>query len=270
MPDLSSAEYLNYLLEILPSLREVIQSSRQAGLASEVKADGSWVTIADRATEKKFRELIQARFKDHVVLGEEYGLDHKKSDWLWVIDPIDGTAEFRTGMPEWGTVIGLFKAGHPVTGLIDCSDLELVTYAAKGLGAWLDRAGEKSKIELPDIEEPESHKIRCGISPSFSFKRFGQDRSQLFHKLTDRFTNQRILHNCYIHNLVFSGALDLGIEWRVRLWDIASLQLITEEAGGKFVICEQYEFQGDQIYSVVFGRPALVDAALKEIHESGC
>ena len=53
MSDLSSAEFLNYLLEILPSLREVIQASRQTGLASEIKADGSWVTLADRATEKK-------------------------------------------------------------------------------------------------------------------------------------------------------------------------------------------------------------------------
>jgi histidinol-phosphatase len=266
MPSPSSAEYLAFLLDVLPLLRSEISAVRQSGLNSEVKSDGSWVTAADRATEKKFRELVAAKFPSHGVLGEEYGLLNPDADYRWVIDPIDGTAEFRAAMPEWGTVIGLFEKETPIAGLIDCFDLDLLSFAAKGAGAWLERDGVKQRIVLNDLpEELPAHKIRCGLSPLFSFQRFGTNRSEAFHQITESFTNQRMMHNCYIHNLVFSGALDLSIEWRVRLWDIASLQLITEEAGGKFVICEKYMFEGDEIYSVVYGRPALVDKALRII-----
>ena len=269
MPTLSPAEYLAFLLDVLPLLRSEILAVRQSGLNSEVKSDGSWVTAADRATEKKFRELVSEKFPTHGVLGEEYGLLNPDANHRWVIDPIDGTAEFRAAMPEWGTVIGLFDGESPVAGLIDCPDVDLLSFAAKGAGAWLERDGFKQRIALNDLpEEMPAKKIRCGLSPMFSFQRYGESRANLFHQLTETFTNQRMMHNCYIHNLVFTGALDLSIEWRVRLWDIASLQLITEEAGGKFVICEKYTFGEDEIYSVVYGRPALVDKALKVIDAS--
>lgn len=263
MSKIESSEYLAFLLDVLPQLRAEIQTVRLSGLNSEVKSDGSWVTAADRNTEKKFRQLVEAKYPNHAVLGEEFGLQNSEADFRWVIDPIDGTAEFRAGMPEWGTVVGLFNRQQPLAGLIDCSDLDLLVYAAADHGAWIDRDGIKQRVTLNDLPEVAPHKLRCGISPLFSFTRFGEDRRDQFRAFTERFPNQRIMHNCYIHNLVFAGALDLGIEWRVRLWDIASLQLITEEAGGKFVCCEKFNYQNDEIYSVIYGRPALVDAALQ-------
>src|ERR1043165_2065589 len=83
------------------------------------KADDSPVTIADRQAEERMRAILEAEGPDHGILGEEYGTVRVDAEWVWVLDPVDGTRAFITGMPIFGTLIGLCHRGRPVLGVID-------------------------------------------------------------------------------------------------------------------------------------------------------
>ncbi|KXV53856.1 histidinol phosphate phosphatase, partial [Gluconobacter japonicus] len=98
--------------------RTVIPHFRTS-LQADAKSDDSPVTVADRAAEKVMRTILEEALPDHAILGEESGMSGHKGDWLWVLDPIDGTRAFLTGRPTFGTLISLFHKGRPVLGLID-------------------------------------------------------------------------------------------------------------------------------------------------------
>jgi histidinol phosphatase-like enzyme (inositol monophosphatase family) len=87
-------------------------------LAVEIKEDASPVTAADRGAEELMRRMIAQRFPQHGIIGEEFGEERPDAEWVWVLDPIDGTKSFITGVPLWGTLIGLLHRGQPVLGAI--------------------------------------------------------------------------------------------------------------------------------------------------------
>ena len=101
----------------------------------ETKADASPVTIADRESEARMRELIEAAYPEHGILGEEHGLVRPEAEFVWVLDPIDGTKSFITGRPLFGTLIALLHRGAPVLGLIDQSILRERWVGLAGAGA---------------------------------------------------------------------------------------------------------------------------------------
>src|SRR3954470_8011328 len=101
----------------------------------ETKSNASPVTIADREAEAAMRDLIAAGYPGHGVLGEEYGSDRVDAEFVWVLDPIDGTKSFITGRPLFGTLIALTRAGRPVVGVIDMPALGERFAGAVGLGA---------------------------------------------------------------------------------------------------------------------------------------
>ena len=87
-------------------------------LAVEIKSDQSEVTAADRGAEELMRAAIARRFPDHGVIGEEFGTSNPGAEWVWVLDPIDGTKSFISGVPLWGTLIALLQNGQPLLGCI--------------------------------------------------------------------------------------------------------------------------------------------------------
>src|SRR3954452_24716475 len=97
----------------------VVRPFFRAGVAADLKADRSPVTIADRTAEQAMRAVLRERFPDHGVLGEEFGLDRPEARLRWVLDPIDGTRAFITGRPTFGTLIALFHDDRPIVGIID-------------------------------------------------------------------------------------------------------------------------------------------------------
>src|SRR5258708_7058826 len=97
----------------------VIRRYFRQKLAVDDKPDTSPVTIADREAETTMRALIEARFPAHGILGEEYGTVRGGADWIWVLDPVDGTKSFISGVPLFGTLIALLHEGRPVLGIID-------------------------------------------------------------------------------------------------------------------------------------------------------
>ena len=97
----------------------VVRPFFRAGLAADLKADRSPVTIADRTAEQAMRAVLSERFPEHGVLGEEFGLDRPQARLRWVLDPIDGTRAFITGRPTFGTLIALLDGDRPILGVID-------------------------------------------------------------------------------------------------------------------------------------------------------
>src|SRR5690606_32076837 len=98
------------------------------------------VTVADRAGEAAMRALIAARYPDHGIVGEEFGSQHADAEYVWVLDPIDGTRAFITGVPVWGILIGLTHNGRPLLGMVH-QPFTGERFAGNGERAWYRRAG---------------------------------------------------------------------------------------------------------------------------------
>ena len=117
--ELDLSAYRPFVAELARASAEFIKPFfGNPSTAVELKADDSPVTAADRGAEAVMRELITARFPDHGIIGEEHGNHHPDAEWVWVLDPIDGTKSFITGVPLWTTLIGLLHRGQPVLGAI--------------------------------------------------------------------------------------------------------------------------------------------------------
>ncbi len=114
--------------------------AQRATATMEIKADGSPVTTVDRAVEQVLRASIERHYPDHGILGEEYGAKNLDAEWVWVLDPIDGTRQFAGGLPTFGVLIALCRQGEPQIGAI-CQPMTGEVYLGiRGQGAWLNDA----------------------------------------------------------------------------------------------------------------------------------
>src|SRR3546814_4228789 len=116
----------------------IIRGHFRTGLTVDTKADASPVTAADRAVEKRLREMIEARWPEHGIAGEEYGLKTPDAEFVWSLDPIDGTKAFITGRPTFGTLICLVERKAPLLGVIDCPILNERWVGGPGLPTTLN------------------------------------------------------------------------------------------------------------------------------------
>lgn len=110
----------------------------EANATSEIKPDGSPVTSVDRAVEALLRQSIEGHCPSHGIVGEEYGNKDPDSEWVWVLDPIDGTKNFIAGLPTYGVLIALCREGQPVLGIIAQPKTHEIYLGITGLGAWLN------------------------------------------------------------------------------------------------------------------------------------
>ena len=119
MPPSELDRFLALASELADAAGSVIRPFFRQRLAVEDKSDLTPVTAADRAAELAMRGLIEDRFPDHGIVGEEFGRVREGAEFVWVLDPIDGTKSFISGVPLFGTLIALARAGHPILGVID-------------------------------------------------------------------------------------------------------------------------------------------------------
>ena len=243
-------------LSFSDTCREVIKAAASRGVDVHVKPDQSLVTNADVAAERAFRERVEQDFPGMGVLGEEFGHTRADSAWQWVIDPVDGTADFAHGLPIWGSIIGLFFHGEPVAGVIDHPDLDMRVHAAFGLGAY--RNGER--LSLSDFDPALDHgKARIGIPSRSNFVKRSADGA-VFDALASAYPDFRVFRSCLTHTYAATGQLDAALEWDVNLWDLAATQIVIEEAGGRYLRLRERMHPGTgMLYCAVFGRPALAD-----------
>lgn len=198
---------------------------------SSQKEDGTWVTEADWAVESQIRLRIARTFPDHNVLGEEEGLtaagggDPMPGAPTWVIDPIDGTNNFMAGIPIWATLVGLRIGDDSVVGVAHAPALNETYDGALGLGARMNGAS----ISVDGTDD-----LR---KATFSFADVGgfyeHDIGDLFENLSMRVYRSRGFGDFWGHMLVARGAAHIMIEPTLKVWDVAALQPIVSEAGGR-------------------------------------
>ena len=249
-------ELLDAALELADLCADTTASILGSGFEVSKKADASLVTTADVETERAFRRRVEERFPEMAVLGEELGDSGKDSDYRWVIDPIDGTAEFARHVPLYGCIIGLHYRGQPLVGVIDHRGMDLRCHAAYGLGAFAN--GERLRIE--DCTDDEAGAVaRIGLPSRASFLK-PSDSTAVFSAIAAVYPNFRAYHTCYAHTLAAMNGLDAAMEWLTPLWDLAATQILIEEAGGRFKWVKEAGIPGEtRYYSAVFGKPAVVD-----------
>ncbi|MFT5176719.1 MAG: fructose-1,6-bisphosphatase/inositol monophosphatase family enzyme [Gammaproteobacteria bacterium] len=254
------AELLQCAQDLADVLREAITETVGQGLTVAAKADQSVVTNADTAAEQAFRSAVISHYPVHGVRGEELPPLNPDAEFVWVVDPIDGTAEFAAGMPLWGTIIGLYYRDRPLVGVIDLPVLNLRACAAFGLGATIN--GESVSIEALS-DDAINGRERVGTPSRVNYAKH-EDGGAFFDKLCAVHPNIRVAHTCFTHVMTLSGALDAAIEWNAPLWDVAATRILIEEAGGKYMQLKAPKGQaigddGKPLHNVVFGRPGLVE-----------
>ncbi len=199
-------------------------------LRVETKPDLTPVSDADRAAEDSIRNILRRSRPRDAVIGEESG-QTGTGPRRWVIDPIDATKNYVRGVPVWATLIGLMDGDEVVAGVVTAPALGRRWWAAKGGGAWTGKSLTSAS--------------RCRVSgvtkladASFSYSGVGgwaeTGRLDGFLSLSQAVWRTRGFGDFWSHMLVAEGAVDASAEPDVSLWDLAALQVIVEEAGGRF------------------------------------
>jgi histidinol-phosphatase len=225
----------------------------------ETKADQSPVTEADRECEREIKRVLQAAYPDHGYYGEEYGREREAgSDYLWLIDPIDGTKSFVRGYPMFSTQIGLMHRGELVLGVSSARQFGETAWARKGGGAFLDGAA----LRVGDVHEVERASISFG-----NLKTLASDERWLkLARLVRRSWKTRGYGDFYHYHLLARGAVDAVIESDVNILDIAPLVVLVREAGGVFTDLEGRP-PGLDTKSVLAATPALHEVLLSELND---
>ncbi|MFD4184140.1 inositol monophosphatase family protein, partial [Rhodococcus sp. NPDC058514] len=195
------------------------------------KPDLTPVSDADLAVERAVRAVLAAERPDDAVLGEEFGGDATFEGRQWVVDPIDGTKNFVRGVPVWATLIALLQDGIPVVGVISAPALSRRWWAAEGAGAFASfDGGEPTRISVSAVDRLES------ASLSFASLSGWRDRGirDQFIALTDEVWRVRGYGDFFSYCLLAEGALEIAAEPEVSLWDLAPLDILVREAGGRF------------------------------------
>jgi histidinol-phosphatase len=224
---------------------DAISLSRYQALDLEIttKPDNTPVTDADKSVEAAIIEAITAQYPSDGIVGEEFGSRGDKNRY-WIIDPIDGTKNFLRGVPTWATLIALIENEKVVASVVSSPALYRRWFASRGGGAYViervglsgtganvisDLAGTaKRKLSVSKVSQIADASIAYS-----DFQGWGARRAS-FEKLLDSAWRSRGMGDFWSHMLVAEGAVDVAIEPSLALWDMAALDLIVCEAGGKF------------------------------------
>lgn len=192
-------------------------------VAVDTKADQSPVTIADREAESAMRALIAESYAAHGVLGEEHGATDTGADFVWVLDPIDGTKSFISGIPLFGVLIALLREGRPILGIID---------QPISRERWLGRAGAPTTLnDAPVRVRPCPALDRAALFATAPDMFQGED-AMAFERLKRRVRLVRHGADCYAAGLLATGFVDLMVESTLKPYDYCALVPVIEGAGG--------------------------------------
>ena len=205
------------------AVRPVIRKYFRTRLAVDAKGDASPVTIADREAETVMRDMIAAGFPDHGIRGEEFGIFQADAEWVWVLDPIDGTKSFVSGSLAFGTQIALLHRGRSVLGIID----QPITQER-----WLGKAGEATLLNGAAIHCSDTEQIGDAVVYTSALDHFDAEERVRFSHLAGNARYYRTSHDCYAAGLLALGTVDLLLEGNVHDYDILPQLPIIEGAGG--------------------------------------
>ena len=219
------SSFLATALEAACAAAEVVRRYYQSNLAVTIKADKTPVTEADVETEKVIRAILTARFPEHGFYGEETGQDALDAEYLWLVDPIDGTKSFVREYPMFSTQIALMHRGRPVVGVSSAPVYGELASAEAGAGAWLD----ERPIRVSDIDAIEDAALSTGNLKTLATG----PRWPAFGRLVGRLNRIRGYGDFLHYHLLASGKIDAVLESDVNILDIAACAVIVEAAGGR-------------------------------------
>ena len=217
-------EYLNFANLLADESENIIFNYFRKKIDIQNKEDNSPVTIADQKVELRIRELINSKFPSHGILGEEYESFKIDSEFVWVIDPIDGTRSFIAGHKDFGTLIALLYKNKPVIGIINCP-----AHKERWIGIENQQTTLNNKListsSIKNIEE--SYMFTSGIYFDEPILRNG------FEKIKNKSRYYRLGGDCYMYGMLASGLIDVVIEDTLKPHDYMALINVIEGAGGK-------------------------------------
>jgi histidinol phosphatase-like enzyme (inositol monophosphatase family) len=198
----------------------------QTNFITEYKEDQSPVTIADREAERLMRELIETRYPQHSILGEEEGETRPGASFRWIIDPIDGTKTFVRGVPMYAVLVGLEREGQPVAGAINIPALSELVHAARGEGcSWNGR-----RAQVSSVASLGNALLLCTDAESMQ----AQGRAAAYRRMVAATRLQRSWGDAYGYVLLSTGRAEVMLDPIVSVWDCAALLPVVTEAGGSF------------------------------------
>jgi len=226
MTTIDPEEFLNVALEAARAARELILSYYNGDFEIEIKSDQTPVTIADRGAEQVIRDIISRAFPEHGIFGEEYGSENKDTEYLWLIDPIDGTKSFVKRYGMFSTQIALMHKGELILGVSCAPAMNELVWATRGGGAF-DAEGQ---LHISNISTINEASISTGNIQSLAASK----RWPALGRILATTNRTRGYGDYYHYHRLAAGQLDAIIESDVNILDIAALYVIVTEAGGVF------------------------------------
>lgn len=207
-------------VETLPRFR------REGNVVNKLQRGFDPVTEADRAAEKAIRAILGKTFPDHGILGEEWGAENTDSRFVWVIDPIDGTRAFISGLPLWGTLIGLTDRGDAVAGMM-AQPFTGELFVSVGSESHYEGPGGARVLRTRRTRELGEATL-CTTTPAL----FSGELRPVYDKLESRVRLARYGTDCYAYCMLAAGHVDLVVEIGLQAYDIVALIPLIERAGG--------------------------------------
>ncbi len=260
-----STQQLNKDLELahrLADLADQITMDRfqAADLTVTTKPDMSPVSDADQAVERAIRAEVEKVNPTDAVIGEEYGTTGN-SQRLWVIDPIDGTKNYVRGVPVWATLISLIEDGESVLGFVSAPALSRRWWATAGNGAF-------TQFQKQTAKQIQVSKISALKDAFFGYSSLDEwievEKSKQFQELNNSVWRTRGIGDFWTHLMVAEGVIDCSADPILNLWDLASLVVIVQEAGGQVsTISGENPLQGSNL---VASNGLLHEAVLEKLN----
>ena len=252
----NASDHLKVALAAADKAADISRRYYAGNFTVSTKADRTPVTQADVECEQAIRETILGAFPDHGFYGEETGRVQDDADYLWLVDPIDGTKAFVRQYPFFSTQIALLHGGEIVLGVSSGTMMDEVAWAEKGQGAWLNGR----PLGVSDVYDPDRAAVSTGNLKSLA----GSGGWSALAQIVGSADRIRGYGDFYHYHLLAAGKIDAVIESDVNILDIAAVSLIVTEAGGVFT-----DLNGGQVNldtrSVLAANPSLHEKYLPRL-----
>lgn len=230
----NSHPFLAMAHKLADAARPVLQSYYRQPLEIDEKGDASLVTDADRAIERTMRDLINAELPDHGILGEEYGPENLDAEYVWILDPIDGTKSFITGKPSFNTLIALCQNGKPILGVIDQAILD---------ERWIGVSGQPTTLNGQVVRTRACEHLKDATIFTTGPDLFIEEKAIAGYKVAFGAARQPIYGiDSYGYGLIAMGFGDVLVESNLQPYDFCAAVPVIEGAGGVIT-----DWNGDQL-----------------------
>jgi inositol-phosphate phosphatase/L-galactose 1-phosphate phosphatase/histidinol-phosphatase len=216
-------EFIDFAAALADAARPIVNRHFRSVLTVDRKSDDTPVTIADREAETAMRQMITERYPDHGIIGEEHGTQAGDADYVWVLDPIDGTKSFIAGKPIFGTLIALVVNDVPILGIIDQPVLG---------ERWIGATGTQTTFNGAPVGTRACDGLDHAILNATSPDMFTNEESIRFAHLRKSVWQTQFGGDCYAYGLLASGFIDLVVEADLKTFDYCALVPVVTGAGG--------------------------------------